>query len=152
MLRWSGCLVVVTLVSAAAYEFALALGAGSLGPEPGDGVAGSGIVGGVALLAMLVAAVLGTIPGSRPWPAALFGPSAAAFLVTFVFTYDPYYAPTLRRYSDGGALPVPWIAVVAVVALAEGVFTARQPRFGRVMTPVVLIVVLLTTLFAGTGH
>ena len=74
MLRWSGWLVVVTLVSAAAYEFALALGAGSLGPEPGDGVAGSGIVRGVALLAMLVAAVLGTIPGSRRWPAALFGP------------------------------------------------------------------------------
>ena len=46
----------------------------------------------------------------------------------------------MRRYSDGGALTAPWIAVVAVVALAEGVFTARRPQFGRVMTPVVGVV------------
>ena len=44
------------------------------------------------------------------------------------------------------------IAVVAVLALADGVLTALQPRLGRVMSPVVLVVVLLTTLFAGTGH
>jgi len=152
MVRWSGWLVVVTLVSAAGYEFALALGAGSLGPEPGDGVAGSGVVRGLALLAMLVAAGLGAIPGLRPRPAALFGPSAGAFLVTFFFTYDAYYAPTLRRYSDSGALALPWIAVVAALALADGVLAARRPQLGRVMTPVVLVVVLLTTLFAGTGH
>jgi hypothetical protein len=151
MLRWTGWFVVVTLLSAAAYEFALALGAGSLGPEPGDGVSGSGVVKAVAVLAMLVAAVLGAMPASRPWPAALFGPAAAAFLVSFFFTYDAYYAPTLRRYSDGGAAST-WIFVVALVALADGVLTASQPRLGRVMTPVVLIAVLLTTLFAGAGH
>jgi hypothetical protein len=43
MLRWAGWLVIGTLVAAAGYEVALALGAGSLGPNPGDGVAGSGV-------------------------------------------------------------------------------------------------------------
>ena len=143
--------MVVTLVSAAAYEFALALGVGSLGPLPGEDVAGSGVVRGVALLAMIVAAVLGASPGTRPWPAALFSPSAASFMVAFFFTYDPYYAPTLRRYYGGGGFPLLWLAVV-VVALADGVLTAVRPRLGRVMTPVVLIVVLLATLFAGVGH
>jgi hypothetical protein len=152
MLRWAGWLVIGTLLSSAAYELALALGAGSLGPEPGDGVAGSGIVKSVALLAMLAAAVLGAMPGPRPWPAALFGPFAAAFLVTFFFTYDAYYLPTLRRYSDSGGLSLPWLVIVVAVALADGALTARQPQFGRVMTPIVLVVVLLTTLFVGTGH
>ena len=144
--------MVGTLVSAAAYEFALALGAGSLGPEPGDGVVGSGVVRGVALLAMVAAVALAAIPSSNPWPAALFGPSAAAFLVTSFFTYDPYYAPTLRRFSDGGNVALSWVAIVAVVAVAAGVFTALRPRPGRVVTPVVLVVVLLTTVLAGTGH
>ena len=152
MLRWAGWFFVGILFAAAAYELALALGAGSLGPEPGDGVAGSGVVEAVALFAMLVAAVLAFFPGVRPWPAALFGPAAAAFLVTFFFTYDPYFAPDLRRYSDGGAVAGRWIALVAAVALADGVLTRLQPRLGRVTTSAVLLVVLLTTVFAGDGH
>jgi hypothetical protein len=149
MLRVSGWVVVVTLVSAAAYELALALGAGSLGPEPGDGVAGDGIVKVIALLAMIAAAVLGAHPGSRPWPAALFAPSAAAFLLALSYTYDPYYAPDLQRYTEGVSVV---LVVVTLVALVDGFLTARQPGFGRVMTPLVLVAVLLMALFTGTGH
>jgi hypothetical protein len=136
------------LVAAAAYELALALGAGSLGPLPGEGVPGSGVVQAVALLAMLAAAALALLSSLRPWPAALLSPAAAGFLVAFFFTYDPTFAPNLRRYSDGNA-GGRWIAVVAVVALANGVLTGLQPRIGRVMTSAVLVLVLLTTVFAG---
>ena len=152
MLRTAGWLVVVVLVAAAAYELALALGAGSTAPRHGDDVSGSVLVVGLALLAMLVAALIGSFPGARPWPAALLAPAAAAFLVAFFFTYDPYYAPDLRRYSDGGNVAGRWIALVAVVALADGVLTRLQPRLGRVMTPAVLVVLALTTVLAGDGH
>ena len=151
MLRWAGWLVTGTLLSAAAYEFALALGAGSLGPLPGEGVAGSGTVQVVAPLAMLAGAALAPLAGIRPWPAALLAPAAAAYLLAFYFTYDPYFAPALRRYS-GGNVAGGWIAVVAVAALANGVLTRLRPRLGRVSTSVVVLVVLLTKVLAGDGH
>jgi hypothetical protein len=151
MLRWAGWLVTATLFSAAAYELALALGAGSLGPEPGEGVAGSGAVEVVALLVMLAAAVLAPVAGLRPWPAALFAPAAAAYLVAFYFTYDPYFAPNLRRYSEGN-VGGRWIVVVVVVALANGVLTQLQPRIGRATTSIAVLVVLLAAVFAGDGH
>lgn len=149
-LRRAGWLVVGTLVAAAVYELALALGAGSLGPEANDGVAGSGFVRAVALIAMIAAAGLALAPSVRPWPAALFAPAAAAFLVTFYFTYDPYYAPQLHRYS--GFLPGGVIAVVAAVAVAAGVLTRRFPRYGGAITSLVVLLVFVTTVFAGAGH
>jgi hypothetical protein len=151
MLRSAGWLLVGILVAAAAYELALALGAGSLGPEPGDDVAGATAVRLTAGLAMLAAAALAPFLASRPWPAALFAPAAAAYLVAFYFTYDPYFAPTLRRYSEGN-VGAPWIAVVAVIALANGVLTGLQPRIGRYTTSAVLVLLLLTTVLAADGH
>jgi hypothetical protein len=149
--RPAGWLVVGTLVAAAAYELALALGAGSLGPEPGDDVAGSGVVQVLAFLAMLGAAVLAPLYRSRFWPPALFAPAAAAFLVAFYFTFDPYFAPGLRRYSDGN-VAVSGIAAVVAIALANGVLTRQWPRVGRWTTSGVVLLVFLTTLLAGDGH
>jgi hypothetical protein len=151
MVRWAGWLVVGTLVAAAAYELALALGAGSVGPDPGDDVAGAMVVRVVGLFAMIAAAGLAPLSSVRPGPVALFTPAAAAFLVAFYFTYDPYYAPTLRRYSEGN-VGWGWIAVVAVVALANGVFTRLRPRIGRYTTSAVLLVLALTLVLAADGH
>jgi hypothetical protein len=152
MLRITGWAVVGLLIAAAAYELALALGAGSPGPEPGEGVSGSGVVEVVALLAMLVAAAIAPFPAVHRWPAVLLAPAAAAYLVAFFFTYDPYYAPTLRRYSDGGAVAGRWIAIVAALALADGILTRLRPRLGGFMTSAVVLIVALTTVFAGDGH
>jgi hypothetical protein len=152
MLRTAGWLVIGTLVAAAAYELALALGAGSVGPEPGDGVAGVTVVHVIALLAMVAAAVLAASFSVRPWrAAALLAPAAAAFLVAFYFTYDPYYAPLLRRYSEGNVAGA-WIAGVAAVALAVGVLTRLRPRIGAALTSAVVFVLLVTTVLAGDGH
>jgi uncharacterized membrane protein YbaN (DUF454 family) len=151
--RRFGWLVIGTLLTAAAYEVALALGAGSLGPEPGEGIAGSAAVEVVALLAMFAAAALGLFHTVHPWRgAALFAPTAVAFLVAFFFTYDPYFAPHLRRYSDGGAVPGHWIAIVAAVAVAVGVLTGLRPRVGAAMTSAVVFIVIVTTVLAGDGH
>ena len=91
MMRVAGWVVAAVLVGAAAYELALALGAGSVGPEPGDDVAGAGVIFTAALLAILAAIVLALAYATRPHAvAALLAPAAAAFLVAFAFTYDPY--------------------------------------------------------------
>jgi hypothetical protein len=87
----------------------------------------------------------------RPWPAALFTPAAAAYLVAFYFTYDPYFAPDLRRYSEGNVAGR-WIAVVALVAVANGVLTRLQPRIGRFTTSAVILLLLVTTVLAADGH
>ncbi len=152
MLRTLGWLVIGILSAAAAYELALALGAGSLGPNPGDDVAGSSVVQVVALLAMLAAVPLGIGFSVRPWrPAALVAPATAAYLVAFYFTYDPYFAPNLRRYSEGNAAGA-WIGALAAVALAVGVVTSLRPRVGAALTSAILPVLFLATLLAGDGH
>ena len=141
-----------TLVAAAGYELALALGAGSLGPAPGDGVAGSWVVNFVALLTMVAAAGLAAAFSVHPWRGApLLAPSAAAYLVAFYFTYDPYYAPELYRYSEGNVGGA-WIAIVAAIAVGAGVLTLLRPRVGAAVSGVVLLVVLVTTVLAGDGH
>lgn len=150
MIRSTGWFVVGILLAASAYELALALGAGSLGPLPGDDVAGAGIVFVIGLLAMLTCAVLAPSDASRPLPAALFAPAAAAFVVAFFYTYDPYYVPTLRRYSEGGAA---WyLAVVALIGVGNGVLTWLQPRIGRFATSGVLVFILFVAVFGRGGH
>jgi hypothetical protein len=149
MLRRLGWLVVGVLLAAACYEIALALGAGSVGPAPGDDVVGATAVRLVALVAMLVGAGLAFASARRRESfVPPLAPAAACFLLAFFFTYDPYYAPTLRRYSEG-AVSLPWILVVMALALAAAALDARG---GGVATSVVLVVVLVSVVLAADGH
>jgi len=151
-LRPAGWLVIGTLLVAAGYELALALGAGSVGPEPGDGVAGSGVIDFVALLAMVAAFGLAFAFSTYPWRgAALLAPSAAAYLVAFYFTYDPYFAPELRRYSEGNVAGG-WIALVAAIAVGAGALTLLRPRGGAAVSGIAVLIVLVATVLAGDGH
>ena len=147
----AGWLVIGTLVVAAAYELALALGAGSLGPQPGEDVPGATAVRVVAALAMfagvgLVAAKLG------PPAVALLAPAAVLFVVPLYFTFDPYYAPTERRYSDGGIFPLGWIVAVAVAGLVAGVLTAVFPRLAVWATSPALLALAFTAFVVVGGH
>jgi hypothetical protein len=151
MLNRAGWSVVGILVAAAAYELALALGAGSLGPEPGDGVPGALAVRLVGMAAMFVGA--GLMAANLRWPAAaLLAPAAALFVVPLYFTFDPYYAPTEQRFSDSGFFPLSWIVAVAVAGVAAGALTALFPRVGAWATIPVLLVLALTALFVVGGH
>jgi hypothetical protein len=145
------------LFAAAAYELVLALGlVGSyIGSAPGEGVAGEEIVAGVAAQTMLVAAVAAVVHAvwpRWPWPVALFAPAAAAFVTARFYTYDPYYAPNLRRYSDGGAMPAEWILSMLAVSIVVGVSTRLQPRAGSVVTAFTLPLLLFTWFVTGIGH
>jgi uncharacterized membrane protein YbaN (DUF454 family) len=152
MLRLLAWLVVAVLLGAAVFELALALGAGSLGRAPGGDVPGAGAVLAIGAVAMLVGAGVAAGLTRRPSRvAALLAPSAAAFMVAHFFTYDAYYAPSLRRYSDDGAVPLAWVVFVAIAAAGAGALAYFQPRAGAVVTCIVLLLILLTTAFTG-GH
>jgi hypothetical protein len=154
LLLWS---VPAVLLGAAAYELALAVGLiGSYaGLAPGEGIEGEETVAGVAALTMVVGVVLAGLHARRPhcpWAVALFAPAAAAFMIARFYTYDPYYLPTLRRYSDGGAVPTGWIFFMLAVSLAAGVSARARPRSGSVATALVLPFVLATFTLASDGH
>ena len=151
MLSKVGWVTVGVLVAAAAYELALALGAGSIGPDPGEDVPGATAVRVVAALAMLVGA--GLVGAKlRPTVAALLAPAAALFVVAFDFTFDPYNAPTERRYSDGGMFPLSWIVAVAAAGIVAGVLTRLFPRVGAWATIPALLLLAFTAVLVVGGH
>ncbi|MGH2963973.1 MAG: hypothetical protein ACRDMH_01145 [Solirubrobacterales bacterium] len=153
VLLWS---VPAVLFAAATFELVLLVGLVSYhGGQSGDGISGERAVAGVAALAMLVGAALAGVHATRPWrpsAVALFAPAAAAFMVTRFYTYDPYYLPTLRRYSDGGAISPTWILTLLAVSIGVGVLTRLSPRLGSLATALTLLLVLVTFTLASDGH
>jgi hypothetical protein len=148
-----GWIVVAVLGAAAIWAAALSFGAGRIGPVSGEGVHGDDGVVLAAALAMLLGAVLELAYVFRPHVvAALLAPAAAAFLLAFFFNYDPYYAPTLRRYSDGGLVSGGWIAFLALSALGAAVLSRFRPPGGAAVSAVVLLLVLGTTVVVPAGH
>src|SRR5438093_7441124 len=104
---------------------------------------------------MLVGAALAGMNARRQrcsWAVAFFAPAAAPFMLARFYTYDPYYLPTLRRYSDGGAVPAAWIFSILAVSIVVGISTRVRPRTGSMASALILPLVLLTFLFASDGH
>ncbi len=147
----------VVLGGATIYKTAVALGALSVGPEPGRGPAGEGVVVAAALLALFVGAVASFANASRPrpdvgvvWP--LLAPAAASFVVARFFTFDPYYAPTFRRSSEDGLVSPWWILALVTAALAVGALIRAKPRYGAILTCSLLVLCALIALAVRLGH
>lgn len=153
LLLW---LVPVVLFAAAAYELALALDlVGSYTATPGQDVEGEETVAAVARLTMLVGAVVALVHAIRPrstWAVALFAPAAAAFILARIYTYDPYYLPSLRRYSDEGDVLEWWIVGMLAVSIVVGFWCRLRPRAGSIATALMLPLLWLTSLLAAAGH
>jgi len=153
-------LAIGAVVLGAAYELLVALGVLGLGPRPGDRPAGAAAIVPLALIALLLIGVLllATVLGaSRPkgwgWPIVpAAGAAAAAFLVARFYSYDPYYAPTLRRMSDGGAVAGRWIAVLVAATLVAGILVRRWPRAASAGTAAGVWAIALTAAVTGLGH
>ena len=148
--------VLVMLAAATAYEAAIALQVVSAGDEPGEEPFGRGLVFGAALLALLGAAFWFAILAARPSPpadtvVASIGPAAAAFLVARFYSFDPYFAPTLRRFSEG-VVAAPWVYAVVALALVAAALVRIRPRVGLGLTSPVLVLLALTALATGVGH
>ena len=109
----------------------------------------------VAFFTMLVAclgALLNAVNPLPTWAVALFAPAAAAFVTARFYTYDPYYYPTLRRFSDDGGVGTTWVLGLLVAALVACFLTRLLPRFGSIATAVVLFVLVPTSLLTAAGH
>jgi hypothetical protein len=138
----SACLVV--LGCAAVYESLIAARVIPLGSEPGRGATGSGVVFVAALIALLCGAAVSGVRALSTSRAhhvvlALLAPAGAAYVLTRWLSFDPYYLPTLRRYSSGGVSGM-WIAVVCLAGIAAAVLVTFRARAGAAAVSAVLVV------------
>jgi hypothetical protein len=140
------------LAAAAIQQLLVAVGLLSLGTTPGADPPGQALVS-VAIVALLVGAVA--------WPiAALHLPrgfvfafplAAGAFVIAHFVAYDPYYLPTLRRYSDGGGVSVGGVAAAGAVILAASLAALRWRRVGSVVIAVATLGLATAAVLTG-GH
>lgn len=149
--------VVVVLAVATLYETLLALEVVSIGELPGEGAPGADLVAAASALALLVGVVL--LAGSIGRPEAigdvllpLLPLTAGLLVVAAYYTYDPYYAPTHRRYSDHGTWPAWWIFLVLAGAIWSAVVARLRPRAGAAAGAAVMLVCLVTFFLKGIGH
>jgi hypothetical protein len=154
MLRALAWILVAVLLVGAVYELALALGAGSGSARAGNDVDGASSILVAAYLGMPVGAIVAGIDAVGPASAAgvaLLAPAAAAFLLAFFFTYDPYYAPVLERNSERDVVSLAWVPLLALAAGSVGVLARIRPP-GAAATVVTLLVLLPTTFAVADSH
>jgi hypothetical protein len=143
--------LLVLIVGGAAYEGAIALEWISIGDVPGEGAPAEGAILSVAVLAVLAGIGVSVFASHGNRLVAGLVPAAGALMVARFYSFDSYYAPTLRRASEGGVVAAGWVyALVALAALA-GALALLRPRLALVGAPVMFVCVL-TTWFADTGH
>jgi hypothetical protein len=85
-------------------------------------------------------------------PELLLAPAGAAFVVARFYTYDPYYAPTLRRMSEDGFVAGWWVFALVSMSLLAGVLATARTRLGMTACLVVLVLSALTAIAEGGGH
>ena len=97
-----------------------------MGPQSGDDPTGTTAVVVAALVALISGAIaLGTRLRSRLAP--LVPLAAVAFVVARFYTFDSYYAPTLRRMSDGGLVAPGVIYALIATAVVVAALIAKWP-------------------------
>jgi hypothetical protein len=148
----------VVILAAAAYELADAAGWIALGNVPGEGPTGEGVVIVAALAAMLIGGIWAALLAMRArdpsprWPWVMLPLASAGFIVALYYAYDPYYAPGLRRASDGGLLSAAWIVCNCGAAVVVAALAYRHDQIAlRLMVPL-LFFFAITALFERAGH
>lgn len=144
------------LIVAATYETAIAVGVIPLGPHPGQAPKGNGPVVLAGLAALLLGGLALFAAGVTARAAArvvqLCDLAAVAFVVARWFSYDPYYAPSLRRMSDGGVIPAWWIVGLIVLGVVAALAARRSAASGSALSGVLFWIGALTALLAPAGH
>jgi hypothetical protein len=134
--------IVAYLFVAAVFELVLAL-RHTISPH------GEGWI----LLFAVVAMLAGVLLVFRSvGPAGLLAPLAALFVSARFYTGDPYYEPGFRAYGDGGVVSPVWVFGLLGLALLAGAATHVWRRTAPVESAAMLVVLIFTALFMGTGH
>jgi hypothetical protein len=150
-------LVVAVLLAAAVYETGVALKWISMGSEPGTDALGEGVVVTAAMLALLFAmgyfaAQLLRREVTLFWAAPLIPVAATAFMIARFHSFDPYYLPTLRRFSDAGGVADGWVYGLAAVQLIFVAAIKFWPRTGSLAASILLLFSAGTVFAFGLGH
>ncbi|MGH3074299.1 MAG: hypothetical protein ACRDQC_05225, partial [Gaiellales bacterium] len=145
------------LIAATISEGLVALGVVGLSPSTGDwDVRDVLVVGAFCALffggPVFVAAAFTRFADELRPGVPVVALATGAVVVARFLSYDPYYAPYLRRMSDGGILPGWWIVVLAGAAIGAAVIARRDPRMGLVLTGVVMFLAGPTIFVSGLGH
>jgi len=146
--------VLLVLVSAAAYEAAIALEWIPIGSQPGQNARFEGLVMGLALLALgagfVIALLLATL-NRRSVRAALFPLAAAALMLARYYTFDTYYLPDLSRYSESGPFSSIWVYGVAIAGVPACILSLAKPRIGFAFGALVMFLCFFTAALFGIG-
>jgi hypothetical protein len=142
--------VLVVLAVCTLHQVAVAAGWLAIGPQGGDDPTGTTAAIIAALVAMITAAIsLGARVPSRLAP--LVPLAAVAFVVARFYSFDSYYAPTLRRMSDGG-LVAPWLIYLLIVAAVVVAALIRKWPSAAPLGAVLLVFSALLALAESAGH
>ena len=151
-MRWTLVfpLALAVLVVCTLHQVAAAAGWIAVGPQSGDDPTGTTAVVIAALVAMVAGAVaLGASVRSRLAP--LVPLAAVAFVVARFYTFDSYYAPALRRMSDGGLVAPGLIYALIVAAVVVAVLIAKRPAAAPAGA-LLLVVLAFVALAESAGH
>ena len=149
-------LVVVILACTACCEIAVALRWVSFGRHPGDGAPGEGIAVAAALLALVAGLVYSAAKGVRDRAATrvdLAMPlSAAGLTAARFYSFDPYYAPELHRFSDGGLVRPGWVYALAAASVLVALLVRLRVAGAVGLTALLLFLCIGTVMLEGAGH
>jgi hypothetical protein len=151
-MRWTLVfpLVLAVLAVCTVHQVAVAAGWIAMGPEGGDDPRGTTAVVIAALVALVAGAVaLGATGRSRLAP--LVPLAAVAFVVARFYTFDSYYAPALRRMSDGGLVAPGLIYALIMATVVVAALIARRPRAAPAGAALV-VALAFVTLVESAGH
>jgi hypothetical protein len=76
----------------------------------------------------------------------------SALLVARYFSYDPYYAPDLQRFSEASSFPGWWFALLVGLGLSAAALSRRDVRMGLVLAGIVMFLAGPTMFVIGLGH
>lgn len=142
--------VLVVLAACTLQQVAVAAGWLAIGPQPGDDATGTTAVVIAALVALVVGAIaLGARVPSRLVP--LVPLAAVAFVVARFYSYDSYYAPALRRMSDGGLVAPGLIYALIVAAVVVAALMQKWPSAAPLGGALLLFSAVLA-LVESAGH
>jgi hypothetical protein len=68
------------------------------------------------------------------------------------YSFDPYYAPALRRMSDGGVVAPLWVYAVTAVTIPCVAALVLRPREAAGPAAFAVLACAATVFFAAAGH
>ncbi|HEV7564935.1 MAG TPA: hypothetical protein VGO31_03130 [Microbacteriaceae bacterium] len=143
-------LLAIVIAVGAAYEVAVAARWIEVGKLTSEGAPHEDTFMVVSLAAAVAGAIL--IVASPVRAAAAILLAACTLMLARYYSFDPYYAPALRRMSDGGVVAPLWIYTVTGITIACAASLVLRPRAAAVPAAFAVLTCAATVFFAAAGH